>query len=286
MNDQDRLAERFEAERSHLRGVAYRMLGSSSEADDAVQEAWIRLSRSDPDHIHDLRAWLTTVVSRIGLYQLRSRTARREDLDVEPDNGEATPPDPAAEAETADAVGRALMVVLDTLGPAERLAFCLHDLFGMSFDEIAPLLGRSSTACRQLASRARRRVRGQSEDVEVDRARQHEVVEAFMRASREGEFDQLLALLHPDAAVSADAAAAAMGTPSSITGKQAVAEFFSGRAKAARLGTLAGFTAATWSHRGELKVVFAFTVEDGLVREIEFLADVAPLDVGASRPIR
>ncbi|HEX7740635.1 MAG TPA: sigma-70 family RNA polymerase sigma factor [Marmoricola sp.] len=282
----DETTQLFEDNRTHLRAVAYRLLGSVHEADDAVQETWLRLERTDVSEVENLPAWLTTVVSRICLDQLRSRTARREDLDAEPDNGEATPPDPAAEAETADAVGRALMVVLDTLGPAERLAFCLHDLFGMSFDEIAPLLGRSSTACRQLASRARRRVRGQSEDVEVDRARQHEVVEAFMRASREGEFDQLLALLHPDAAVSADAAAAAMGTPSSITGKQAVAEFFSGRAKAARLGTLDGFTAATWSHRGELKVVFAFTVEDGLVREIEFLADVAPLDVGASRPIR
>ena len=136
------------------------------------------------------------------------------------------------------------------------------------------------------ASRARRRVRGQSEEVEIDRTRQHEVVEAFMRASREGEFDQLLALLHPDAVVRADAAAAAMGTPTSITGKQAVAEFFSGRAKAARLATLDGYAAASWSHRGELKVVFAFTVEDGLVREIEFLADVASLDVGSARPIR
>ena len=282
----DETTQLFEDNRTHLRAVAYRLLGSVHEADDAVQETWLRLERTDVSEVENLPAWLTTVVSRICLDQLRSRTARREDLDAEPDNGEATPPDPAAEAETADAVGRALMVVLDTLGPAERLAFCLHDLFGMSFDEIAPLLGRSSTACRQLASRARRRVRGQSEDVEVDRARQHDVVEAFMRASREGEFDQLLALLHPDAAVSADAAAAAMGTPSSITGKQAVAEFFSGRAKAARLGTLDGFTAATWSHRGELKVVFAFTVEDGLVREIEFLADVASLDVGSPRPIR
>jgi len=277
----------FEENRTHLRAVAYRLLGSVHEADDAVQETWLRLERSDTSGVDNLPAWLTTVVSRICLDQLRSRTARREDLDAEPDDGVAElPPDPATEAEHADAVGRALMVVLDTLGPAERLAFCLHDLFGMSFDEISPLLGRSSTACRQLASRARRRVRGQSDDVEVDRTRQHQVVEAFMQASREGEFDRLLELLHPDAVVCADAAAAAMGTPSSISGKQAVAEFFSGKAKAARLATLDGYAAATWSHRGDLKVVFAFTVEDGLVREIEFLADVADLDVGASRPIR
>lgn len=287
----------FEDNRTHLRTVAYRLLGSVHEADDAVQEAWLRLERADTSEVENLPAWLTTVVSRICLDQLRARTSRREDLDAEPDPDPARsrssslssrsnlPADPAAEAEHADAVGRALMVVLDTLGPAERLAFCLHDLFGMSFDEIAPLLGRSSTACRQLASRGRRRVRGQSDDVEVDRARQAEVVQAFLRASREGEFDRLLELLHPDAVIGADTAAAAMGTPSSITGRQAVAEFFSGKAKAARLSTLDGFAAATWSHRGELKVVFAFTVEDGLVTEIEFLADVEPLDVGRSRPV-
>ena len=292
MDDNTRI---FEESRTQLRAVAYRLLGSVHEADDAVQEAWLRLERTDTSAVENLPAWLTTVVSRICLDQLRSRTSRREDFDPEPVGGSSDddrwsalsgPPDPAAEAEQADAVGRALMVVLDTLGPAERLAFCLHDLFGMSFDEISPLLGRSSTACRQLASRARRRVRGQDDDVEVDRTRQREVVEAFMRASREGEFDQLLSLLHPDAVVSADGAAAAMGTPTSIVGRQAVAEFFNGKAKAARLSTLDGYASASWSHRGELKVVFAFTVEDGLVREIEFLADVADLDVGASSPIR
>lgn len=300
MTDSDEQTRIFEEQRTHLRAVAYRLLGSVHEADDAVQETWLRLERSDTADVENLPGWLTTVVSRICLDQLRSRTSRREDLGTETGNasydGSAIDPafdrslDPALEAEQADAVGRALMLVLATLGPAERLAFCLHDLFGMSFEEISPLLGRSATACRQLASRARRRVRGQAEDaeteLEIDRARQAEVVEAFMKASREGEFDRLLALLHPDAAITADAAAAAMGTPSAIAGKQAVAEFFSGRAKAARLATLDGYAAASWSHLGELKVVFAFVVEDGLVREIEFLADVDQLDVGTGKPVR
>src|SRR6476661_8956102 len=167
----DDLTDIFEGQRTYLRAMAYRMLGSVHEADDAVQETWLRLQRSDVSAVDDLPAWLTTVVSRICLDQLRSRAARREDLDADPsDAPDDRARDPATEAAHADAVGRALLVVLDTLGPAERLAFCLHDLFGLSFDEIAPTLGRSSAACRQLASRARRRVRGQGEAVEVDRA--------------------------------------------------------------------------------------------------------------------
>jgi RNA polymerase sigma-70 factor (ECF subfamily) len=219
-------------------------------------------------------------VSRICLDQLRTRASRHEQLGIEPVPDE-TVTDPAAEAEQADAVGRALMVVLDTLAPAERLAFCLHDLFGLSFDEIAPTLGRSSAACRQLASRARRRVRGQGEAVEVDRARQREVVAAFLEASRHGVFDRLLALLHPDAVMSSDAAGVAMGSPALLSGRDEVARMFSGRAQAARLTDLDGFAAAQWSLRGELKVVFAFTVEDGLIREIELLAgDLERLDLG------
>ena len=168
----DDLTVIFEEQRTHLRAVAYRLVGSVDEADDAVQETWLRLERSDVSDVDNLPAWLTTVVSRICLDQLRSRASRREDLGVEPAGLPDPVTDPAAEAENADAVGRALMVVLDTLAPAERLAFCLHDLFGLSFDEIAPTLGRSTAACRQLASRARRRVRGQGEAVEVDRVRQ------------------------------------------------------------------------------------------------------------------
>ena len=214
----DDLTVIFEEQRTHLRAVAYRLVGSVDEADDAVQETWLRLERSDVSDVDNLPAWLTTVVSRICLDQLRSRGARREDLGTDPTGVPDLVTDPAAEAENADAVGRALMVVLDTLAPAERLAFCLHDLFGLSFDEIAPTLGRSSVACRQLASRARRRVRGQGEAVEVDRARQREVVEAFLDASRHGKFDRLLALLHPEAVVSADAAAVAMGSPALLSG--------------------------------------------------------------------
>ncbi|HEY7812354.1 MAG TPA: sigma-70 family RNA polymerase sigma factor, partial [Nakamurella sp.] len=263
----------FEENRTQLRAVAYRLLGWVHEADDAVQETWLRLHRSDVSSVDNLPAWLTTVVSRICLDQLRSRTARRDEPAVAEHAADDRATDPAAEAEHADAVGRALMVVLDTLAPAERLAFCLHDLFGLSFDEIAGLLGRSTAACRQLASRARRRVRGQCDAVEVDRARQRVVVEAFLDASREGRFDRLLALLHPDAAMSADAVGMAMGSPARISGADEVARMFSGRAQAARRTDLDGFAAAAWSVRGEVKVVFAFTVEDGLIREIELLAD-------------
>ena len=271
----------FEEQRTHLRAVAYRLLGSVHEADDAVQETWLRLERSDVSDVGNLPAWLTTVVSRICLDELRSRASRREDLGAQPPGvPDDLVADPAAEAELADAVGRALMVVLDTLAPAERLAFCLHDLFGLSFDEIAPALGRSSAACRQLASRARRRVRGQGEAVEVDRARQRDVVEAFLDASRHGKFDRLLALLHPEAVMSADATAVAMGSPALLAGADEVARMFSGRAEAARITDLDGYAAAKWAVRGEVKVVFAFTVEDGLIREIELLAgDLERLDL-------
>jgi RNA polymerase sigma factor (sigma-70 family) len=274
----DDVTEVFESQRTHLRAVAYRLLGSVHEADDAVQETWLRLERSDVSRVDNLAGWLTTVVSRICLDQLRSRASRREDLGADlaapgmNELGDEQVLDPATEAERADAVGRALLVVLDTLAPAERLAFCLHDLFGLSFDEIAATLGRSSTACRQLASRARRRVRGQEAAVEVDRARHHDVVEAFLDASRNGRFDRLLALLHPDAVVAADETAVAMGSPAQLRGADEVAQFYNGRARAARLTELDGYAAAQWSLHGEVKAVFAFTVEDGLIREIELLA--------------
>lgn len=275
----DDITEVFEEQRTHLRAVAYRLLGSVHEADDAVQEAWLRLERSDVSGVQSLPAWLTTVVSRICLDELRSRVTRREELGVEAEMADPVP-DPATEAERADAVGQALMVVIDALAPAERLAFCLHDLFGLSFDEIAPALGRSSVACRQLASRARRRVRGQGDSVDVDQARQREVVGAFLDASRNGHFDKLLALLHPEAVMTSDSAAAAMGSPARIFGADEVAQMFSGRAVAVRPAELDEFAAAAWSMAGELKVVFAFTVEDGLIREIELIAgDLGRLDV-------
>lgn len=266
--------EIFEQQRTHLRAIAYRLLGSVHEADDAVQEAWLRLERSDTSDVDNVPAWLTTVVSRICLDQLRSRASRHEDLDGEPEDASLpATPDPADEAVQADAVGRALMVVLDSLAPAERLAFCLHDLFGLSFDEISTALGRSSVACRQLASRARRRVRGQGESVETDRVRQREVVEAFLDASRNGKFERLMELLHPDAVVASDAAAAAMGAPALIIGAEDVARFYDGRAKAVRRAELDGFAAGIWSLRGKIMSVFAFTVTDGLIVEIEVLMD-------------
>lgn len=282
----DALAEIFTAQRTHLRAVAYRMLGSVQDADDAVQEAWLRLQRTDTVDIENLPAWLTTVVSRICLDQLRTRTARREELTAEPIEVDdalirVATRDPAAEVEQADQVGKALMIVLDTLGPAERLAFCLHDLFGLSFEEVGQALGRSAAASRQLASRARRRVRGQTDAIEVDRAKQKEVVEAFLAAARHGDFDRLLELLHPDALVTSDEVAAAMGSPAAMRGRQQVAEFFNKPGNAARRAVLDGFAAGQWTYRGELKVVFAFTVEDGLVRQIELLAgDLDRLDLG------
>ena len=238
----DDLTVIFEEQRTQLRAVAYRLLGSVHEADDAVQETWLRLERSDVSDVDNLPAWLTTVLSRICLDQLRSRVSRREDLRAEPtDVPDGLVANPAAEAEHADAVGRALIVVLDTLAPAERLAFCLHDLFGLSFDEIAPTLGRSSAACRQLASRARRRVRGQGEAVEVDRVRQREVVEAFLDASRHGRFDRLLALLHPDAVMSADPDAVAMGSPApTLRGRRCGANVLTGAPRPHALPTSTG----------------------------------------------
>ena len=210
MDEHEWLAEQFEANRTHLRAVAYRMLGSLSEADDAVQEAWLRLSRSDTSGVENLGGWLTTVVARVCLDMLRSRKSRRE----EPLGAHVPDPmvsredgiDPEHEALLADSVGLALLVVLETLAPAERVAFVLHDMFDLPFDEIAPIVGRSPTAARQLASRARRRVQGAATVPDADLTRQREVVDAFLAASRGGDFDALLALLDPDVVLRADRA--------------------------------------------------------------------------------
>jgi RNA polymerase sigma-70 factor, ECF subfamily len=269
------LAERFEEHRPHLRAVAMRMLGSTGEADDAVQEAWLRLSRSDTSDVANLGGWLTTVVGRVCLDMLRSRTARRERstevLETVQDLTDAGHPE--EEAVLADSVGAALVVVLETLAPAERLAFVLHDLFAVPFDEVAAILGRTPTATRQLASRARRRVRSPGATLGAEKAAQRRVVEAFLAASRDGDLAGLVALLHPDAAVRADGAAVAMGAEREVVGVGAVAETFRGRARGARSGSLDGFAAAVWSVGGTPRVVFGFTVEDGLVREVELLAD-------------
>jgi len=280
----DVLAQRFEDSRPHLAAVAYRMLGSRAEADDAVQEAWLRLARSDVDGVDNLRGWLTTVVSRVCLDMLRSRTSRREEpLAVE----ERTAPEPGPEGDAvlADSVGAALLVVLDTLAPAERLAFVLHDLFAMPFDEIGAVLGRSPAAARQLASRARRRVQGADPDEDAEPARRRQVVAAFLAASRGGDFAALLALLDPDAVVRADAAAVVAGAEAEVRGAAAVAETFSGRAKAARLVLLDGEPGMVWSHRGEVRMAFAFTVVDGRVTDIELIADATRLATMGVEPL-
>jgi RNA polymerase sigma factor (sigma-70 family) len=320
MHEHDWLAERFEENRPHLRAVAYRMLGSASEADDAVQESWLRLSRSGTGGVENLAGWLTTIVARVSLNMLRSRTLRREEPMDPPVAREpvAQPPggtDPEHEAVLADSVGLALLVVLDTLTPAERLAFVLHDMFAVPFDEIAPIVERSPVATRQLASRARRRVqeargqeargqeaRGQeagSGDPDSERqpgeiSRRRDVVNAFLAASREGDFDALLTMLDPDivlradaaaaqmGAESADAAAARMGAASQVTGARAVAGFFSGRAAAVRPALIDGAPGAVWTYRGETRVVFAFTITGGTITAIELIADpehIARLEV-------
>jgi RNA polymerase sigma-70 factor (ECF subfamily) len=201
MNDQELLATRFEEHRDYLHSVAYRMLGSTGEADDAVQEAWLRLSRSDSDSVENLRAWLTTVVGRVALDMLRARRSRREEFEgdrPEPIVSELAEENPAQEAELADSVGLAMMVVLQTLSPAERIAFVLHDMFSVPFSEIGEITGRSADAARQLASRARRRVRGAAPPRDADMEEQRRVVEAFLAAARAGDFDALLDVLDPD----------------------------------------------------------------------------------------
>jgi RNA polymerase sigma-70 factor (ECF subfamily) len=273
------LAERFEGERPRLRGIAMRMLGSSHAADDAVQEAWLRLVRTEKagEQIENLPGWLTTVVSRICLDVLRSRTAHREEAWPDHDDHRAdfvdTALTPEQEAELVDAVGQAMTVVLDSLSPAERLAYVLKDVFDVPFEAIAQVLGRTEVATRQLASRARRRLR-EPEPREDLAAADAAVVDAFMQAARDNEFEALLELLDPDAAVRSDAAALAMGGEAgTVIGGRSVAEFFAGRAKAALPATLDGAAAFCWQYKGEVKVVFGFTVADGKVVEIEVLAD-------------
>lgn len=290
MADNEWLAYQFEEHRNHLRAVAYRMLGTEAEADDAVQESWIRLSRSDTSDVENLGGWLTTVVSRVCLDMLRSRKSRREDsLDDLPgyspsSSGEGA--DPESDAVLADAVGPALLVVLDTLAPAERLAFVLHDLFGVPFDEIATVVGRSPAAARQLASRARRRVQGADANTGADRTRQREIVDAFLSASRNGEFEKLVAILDPDVVLRADEAvlATAAGRPGAppleaeMHGASAVAEAFRGRARDANLALIDGLPGAVWAPGGIPRVVFDFTIEDGQVVAIEMVADAQRID--------
>ena len=274
MDDRDWLTRRFEAHRSRLRAVAYRMLGSSTEADDAVQETWLRLSRTDVDAVDNLAGWLTTVVARVSLNMLQARTTRREEPAGEdlPDPVSEDGDDPEQQALQAEGVGLALLVVLDTLTPAERLAFVLHDLFAVPFEEIAPILGRSPAAARQLASRARRRLQG-APAPDTDLARQRAVVDAFLAASREGDFEALVALLHPDVVLRADQAAVRAGADEEVRGVAAVAGNFSGRAVRARPALVDGAAGAVWAPGGRPRVVFGFTTADGRIVAIDLLAD-------------
>jgi RNA polymerase sigma factor (sigma-70 family) len=282
MDEKELLAERFEANRTHLRAVAYRMLGSLSEAEDAVQEAWFRLNRADAGGIENLSGWLTTVVSRVCLDMLRSRTTRREvPLEApvpEPVGSRATGSDPEEEALLADAVGLALLVVLETLAPAERLAFVLHDTFAVPFDEIAAIVGRSPAATRQLASRARRRMQGAATIPDVDRSRQRAVVDAFLAAARNGDFEALVAVLDPDVVLRADHAAAPVGVAREVRGAAAVAKrAMQGRARAAQPALVNGAVGVVVAPRGRLLMVFGFTIERGKIVAIDVVAEPARL---------
>jgi RNA polymerase sigma-70 factor, ECF subfamily len=292
MSEKELLAQRFQANRGHLRAVAYRMLGSSSEAEDAVQEAWLRVAGADADAVENLRGWLTTIVARICLDALRARKTRREQpigVDAE---AIASSDDVERESLIADSIGLAMLVVLERLAPAERVAFVLHDMFDLPFDEIAPIVGRSSAATRQLASRARRRVQGEPVNQEADRARQREVIGAFLAAARGNDFSALLAVLDPNVVLRADAAAVAAslarvstGAPAlapAIHGSQAVANTFKGRAQAAQLALIAGDVGLAFAPGGRPVAVFEFVIENGRIVEISLIGDagsIASLDL-------
>jgi RNA polymerase sigma factor (sigma-70 family) len=280
MDDKDLLAERFEEHRPRLRGVAYRMLGSVGEADDAVQEAWLRFSRADTRDVENLGAWLTTVVGRVSLNMLRSRRSRREKpLEVHMPDPIVTRPegsDPEHEALLADSVGLALLVVLETLDPAERLAFVMHDMFAVPFGEIAPMVGRSPDATRQLASRARRRVRGAAPAPDTDLSRQREVVNAFFAAAREGDFDALVAVLDPEIVLRADGGAARAEDTHEVHGARAVAEralTFARLSPFVRPALVNGVAGVVVAPQGRPFSVMAFTVRGGKIAAIDALSD-------------
>jgi RNA polymerase sigma-70 factor (ECF subfamily) len=281
MDEKSFLAQQFEANRARLRGVAYRMLGSLSEAEDAVQEAWLRLGRADAASVDNLGGWLTTVVARICLDMLRSRKARREDaLDssgpepVANDNIEAVL---EQESQLADSVGLALLVVLQTLAPAERIAFVLHDMFDLPFDEIAPVVGRSPTAARQLASRARRRVQGKAAEPDADRDTQRRVVDAFLTAARGGDMQGLLAALDPDIVVRSDAAARKLGASPEVHGAERVARFYLGKAQEARPALVDGSVGIVVAPRGRLFLALKLTFANNRIAGIDVVADPAQL---------
>lgn len=271
------LAREFEAQRPHLRAVAFRMLGSLAEAEDAVQEAWLRLQSSEAGRIENPAAWLTTVVARICLDMLRTRKSRREEpLEIEGRIPPRAKADPEQEALLAEAVGLALLVVLTRLAPAERIAFVLHDMFALPFEDIAPIVDRSVDAARQLASRARRRVQG-GEPPATELPKQRAVIEAFLSASRANDLGALVAVLDPDVVLRSDAAAVRLGGPSELRGADRVARMFAGRATAARPALIDGTIGAIVAPNGKLLLVLAATVEDGRITAIAAIADRATL---------
>jgi len=268
------LAARFEESRPHLRAVAYRLLGSREEADDAVQESWIKLSRSDPDKVENLAGWLTTIVARVCLDMLRSRKARPAGTEIpEPLTDASDLARPDQEALIADSIGSAMLVVLGTLSPPERVAFVLHDIFGVSFEEIAPIIGKTAAASRQLGSRARRRVQGTDHAPSASTSRQRAVVDAFLAASREGHFEALLALLDPDVLLRGDKAAIAAGGPATVSGAHEVAQAFSGRARDARPALIDGEAGLVWAPGGQPRVVFVLHVDGDVITRIDMIAD-------------
>jgi len=285
VNQSERLAERFQTHRTSLRAVAYRMLGSLSEADETVQEAWLRLTRSDPSGVANLGGWLTTVVARVCLDMLRSRKSRREEpLGIhvpDPIVSREDRIDPEQEALLADSVGLALLVVLETLGPAERLAFVLHDMFGVPFDETAPIVGRSPSPARQLASRARRRVQRAAKVPDADLTCQREVIDAFLAAARGGDLEALLAVLDPDVVVRADRGGVPPGVSRELRGARAVAEqalTFSRLVRFARPVLVNGAAGiVSWLPEGQPFSVMGFTIRRGKIVEIDILADPARL---------
>jgi len=284
MPENEWLAEKFEENRGHLRGVAYRMLGSLNEADDAVQEAWLKLNRSDPSDIENLGAWLTTVVARVSLDMLRTRKARREDSlgpgVPEPVATGSEGGDPEKEAVLADSVGLALLVVLETLEPAERLALVLHDMFAVPFEEIASIVGRTPAAARQLASRARRRVQGADAVSGADLARQREVVDAFLAALRGGDFEGLIAVLDPDVLVRSDVAAVGPGGSREVRGARNWAKGAIVAARGARFAQPAlvgGRVGLVVAPRGRLFRVLSFTFSGGKIAQVEVIGDPARL---------
>jgi RNA polymerase sigma-70 factor (ECF subfamily) len=282
MDGNDWLAKRFDADRPHLRAVAYRMLGSAGEADDAVQEAWLKISRSETGGVENLGGWLTTVVARVCLDMLRSRRAQREQPLGPAADAVPSGSTPEAEVAFADAIGPALLVVLDMLAPQERVAFVLHDMFDLSFEEIAPIVDRTPAAARQLASRARRRVRGAAAPA-GQATRNRELVGAFLAASRDGDFDRLLAVLSPDAVLRADATSVRVsaayqerGGPilePEMHGAAQVATAFKGRATAALPALIDGEAGAVWAVRGQVRSAFLFTIAGGKITGIDLVMD-------------